>query len=462
MTNKKNIILLGSTGSIGNSVLKLIRQNKNIFNLIGVSAHNNAELLSSIVDEFDVPNVVLSNVNNKANYKGKYKLNTGHQALIDLAAIECDIVITGIIGVTGLHSAFSAISAGNDLAIANKETLVAAGKIFIDKAFEMKVNILPVDSEHSAIFQCLNMKNINNLEHITLTASGGPFLNTPTKDMKNIKPKDAVKHPVWSMGKKISIDSATMINKAFEMKVNILPVDSEHSAIFQCLNMKNINNLEHITLTASGGPFLNTPIKDMKNIKPKDAVKHPVWSMGKKISIDSATMINKALEIIEASVLFNLKSEQIDVVIHPQSIVHGLVHYKDGSIIANLGYPDMVTPISVALGWPNRLNLNLKKFSLIDVANLSFFKPDLIKFPGLKLGWDALDNPSCSPVVLNAANEIAVESFLDNKIKFTDIINVIFEILNIYSPTSPSNISDVVEIDKLARSKTLNYIKGFN
>ena len=382
MINKKNIILLGSTGSIGNSVLKLIRQNKNFFNLIGVSAHNNAELLSSIVDEFDVPNVVLSNVNNNTNYNGKYKLNTGHQALIDLAAIECDIVITGIIGVTGLHSAFSAISAGNDLAIANKETLVAAGKIFIDKAFEMKVNILPVDSEHSAIFQCLNMKNINNLEHITLTASGGPFLNTPTKDMKNIKPKDAVKHPVWSMGK--------------------------------------------------------------------------------KISIDSATMINKALEIIEASVLFNLKSEQIDVVIHPQSIVHGLVHYKDGSIIANLGCPDMITPISVALSWPNRLNLNLKKFSLIDVANLSFFKPDLIKFPGLKLGWDALDNPSCSPVVLNAANEIAVESFLDNKINFTNIVNVVFETLNIYSPTSPSNISDVIEIDKLARTKTLNYIKGFN
>ena len=382
MINKKNIILLGSTGSIGNSVLKLIRQNKNFFNLIGVSAHNNAELLSNIVDEFDVPNVVLSNVNNNTNYNGKYKLNTGHQALIDLAAIECDIVITGIIGVTGLHSAFSAISAGNDLAIANKETLVAAGKIFIDKAFEMKVNIIPVDSEHSAIFQCLNMKNINNLEHITLTASGGPFLNTPTNDLKNIKPKDALKHPVWSMGK--------------------------------------------------------------------------------KISIDSATMINKALEIIEASVLFNLKSEQIDVVIHPQSIVHGLVHYKDGSIIANLGCPDMITPISVALSWPNRLNLNLKKFSLIDIANLSFFKPDLIKFPGLKLGWDALDNPSCSPVVLNAANEIAVESFLDNKIKFTDIVNVIFEILNIYSPTSPSNISDVIEIDKLARSKTLNYIKGFN
>ena len=199
MTNKKNIILLGSTGSIGNSVLKLIRQNKNLFNLIGVSAHNNAELLSNIVDEFDVPNVVLSNVNNSTNYNGKYKLNTGHQALIDLAAIECDIVITGIIGVTGLHSAFSAISAGNDLAIANKETLVADGKIFINKAFEMKVNILPVDSEHSAIFQCLNMKNINNLEHITLTASGGPFLNTPKKDMKNIKPKDAVKHPVWSL-----------------------------------------------------------------------------------------------------------------------------------------------------------------------------------------------------------------------------------------------------------------------
>ncbi|MDC0531520.1 1-deoxy-D-xylulose-5-phosphate reductoisomerase [Alphaproteobacteria bacterium] len=382
MKNKKNIILLGATGSIGNSVLRLLKKNRDYFNLIGISAHNNAKLLSEIVNEFDVPNVVLSNTNNIKDYYGKFKLNTGSSALTELAKIECDIVITGIIGVIGLHSAFAAISSGNNLAIANKETLVAAGKIFMDKSVEMDVTILPVDSEHSAIFQCLNNENINNLDHITLTASGGPFLNMSTKDMDNIKPKDAIKHPIWSMGK--------------------------------------------------------------------------------KISVDSATMINKALEIIEASVLFNLKSEQIDVVIHPQSIIHGLVHYKDGSVIANLGNPDMITPISVALGWPKRLDLNLKKFSLIDAANLSFLKPDLLKFPGLKLGWESLNNPLCSPIVINAANEVAVESFLDNKIKFTEICNVIFEVLNVYNPTKPLNIEDVVGIDKLARLKSLDYIKRLN
>ena len=382
MKYKKNIILLGATGSIGSSTLRLLRKNKDCFNLIGVSAHNNAKLLSEIVNEFNVSNVVLSNTDNVKDYFGKVKLNAGTAALIDLAKIECDIVITGIIGVIGLHSAFAAISSGNNLAIANKETLVAAGKIFMDKSIEMNVTILPVDSEHSAIFQCLSKENVNNLDHITLTASGGPFFN---------------------MSK-----------------------------------------------------------KDMENINPKDAIIHPVWSMGKKISVDSSTMINKALEIIEASVLFNLKSEQIDVVIHPQSIIHGLVHYKDGSIIANLGYPDMITPISVALGWPSRLDLNLKKFSLTDVVNLTFLKPDLIKFPGLKLGWEALDNPLCSPIVINAANEVAVQSFLDNKIKFTEIYNVIFEVLNVYNPTKPLNIDDVIEIDSLARSKSLDYIKRLN
>ena len=376
---KKNIVLLGATGSIGCSALRLLRKNKNLFNLIGVSAHKNAKLLSKIVNEFNVHNVVLSNEENIDDYYGKYSLQTGSLSLTNLAILKCDIVISGISGLSGLHAAYAAISAGNDLAIANKETLVAAGKIFMDKA-----------------------KKTN---------------------------------------------------------AKILPVDSEHSAIFQCLNNKNISNLDYITLTASGGPFLNTPIEELKNIKPEDAIKHPIWNMGKKISIDSATMINKALEIIEASVLFGIESKKIDVVIHPQSIVHGLVHYKDGSTIANLGYPDMITPLSVALGWPERLDLNLKKISLIEISNLTFLKPDLDKFPSLKLGWNAMENPYCSPIVLNASNEVAVEFFLNNQIKFTDIYKIITEMLNIYSPTVPSNIDDVIEIDVLTRDKTLNYIK---
>ena len=378
MKSKKDIILLGSTGSIGKSSLRLLRENRDKFNLIGVSAHNNARLLSEIVNEFDVPNVVLSDATNAKKYFGKNELHVGSLCLMDLAKIKCDIVITGIIGMSGLHSAYAAINSGNNLAIANKETLVAAGKIFINKSKE-----------------------------------------------KNVK---------------------------------ILPVDSEHSAIFQCLNNKNISNLDYITLTASGGPFLNTPLKEFKNIKPQDAIRHPVWKMGKKISVDSATMINKALEIIEASVLFNLSSNKIDVLVHPEHIIHGLVHYKDGSVIANLGLPDMITPISVALTWPERLNLNLKKMSLVNINKLTFFKPDLKKFPGLKLGWDALQSPYCSPVVLNASNEIAVDCFLKNKIEFTDIFNIVEKTLNFYNPAKPQNIDDVIETDKIARKHALKFI----
>ena len=378
MKSRKDIILLGSTGSIGKSALRLLRENKDKFNLIGVSAHNNVKLLSEIVNEFDVENVVLSDSTNANGYFGKNELNVGSLCLIDLAKIKCDIVISGIIGMSGLHAAYAAIDCGNDLAIANKETLVAAGKIFIDKSKE-----------------------------------------------KNVK---------------------------------ILPVDSEHSAIFQCLNNKNISNLDYITLTASGGPFLNTPLDEFKNIKPRDAINHPIWKMGQKISVDSATMINKALEIIEASVLFNLNSNQIDVVVHPEHIVHGLVHYKDGSTIANLGLPDMITPISVALNWPNRLDLNLTKMSLTKISKLSFFEPDLKKFPGLKLGWEALKSPYCSPVVLNASNEIAVDCFLKNKIQFTDIFNIVEDTLNFYNPVKPQSIDDVIETDKIARKYALKII----
>ena len=375
----KNIIILGVTGSIGLSALRLLRKNISIFNLIGVSAHNNAFLLSEIVNEFNVGNVVLSNKKNIDQYFGKFDLNSGENELINLASIKCDMVVSGISGLAGLYSAYAAISSVNDLAIANKETLVSAGKLFMDKARETGAKIMPVDSEHSAIFQCIEQKNIRNLDYITLTASGGPFLNTP--------------------------------------------------------------------------------IKQLKYVTSDDAIKHPVWNMGKKISVDSATMINKALEIIEASVLFDLNKDKIDVVIHPQSIIHGLVHYKDGSVIANLAYPDMITPLSVALGWPKRLDLKLKKLSLIEIHNLSFFKPDFNKFPGLKLGWDCLDNPNCSAIILNAANEIAVDNFLKNKIKFTDIFFIISELLNLYNPSKANNIKDVIEIDKITRDKTTDFIK---
>ena len=180
---------------------------------------------------------------------------------------------------------------------------------------------------------------------------------------------------------------------------------------------------------------------------------------GQKISVDSATMFNKALEIIEASVLFNIKSDKIEVTVHPEHIIHGLVHYKDGSIIANLGFPDMITPLSVALNLPERIDLNLKKLSLNNISNLNFFEPDFKKFPGLKLGWEVLESSDCSPVVLNASNEIAVDAFLKNKVKFTDIYDIVYETLNVCKPSIPKNIDDIIEIDNIARMNALNLIK---
>jgi 1-deoxy-D-xylulose-5-phosphate reductoisomerase len=187
------------------------------------------------------------------------------------------------------------------------------------------------------------------------------------------------------------------------------------------------------------------------------ALNHPVWDMGDKISIDSATMFNKALEIIEASVLFDLTFEKIDVIIHPQSIIHGLVHYKDGSVLANLAYPDMITPLSVALSWPDRVDLNLKKIKLTDIGNLTFIEPDYKKFPALNLGWEVLKNNKLSPIVLNAANEIAVKLFLKNKIKFTTIFKLVSEIIDIYQPSDASTIDEVIYIDNIARLKSIDY-----
>ena len=371
----KKIILLGATGSIGNSALRLLRKNKNLYHLIGVSAHNNAKLLSEIVNEFNVQNVVLSDCKNVNEYYGIHQLKVGSLELKNLAKLDCDIVISGITGLSGLYPAYEAISSGNDLAIANKEPLVAAGQIFMNKVKQTGAKILPVDSEHSAIFQCIQYND----------------------------------------------------------------------------------NLDFITLTASGGPFLNYDIDSLDNVTPEMALNHPVWDMGDKISIDSATMFNKALEIIEASVLFDLTYEKIDVVIHPQSIIHGLVHYKDGSILANLGYPDMITPLSVALSWPDRVDLNLKKIKLTDIGNLTFIEPDYKKFPALKLGWEVLKNNKLSPIVLNAANEIAVKLFLENKIKFTSIFKLVSEIIDIYQPSDALTIDEVIYIDNIARLKSIDY-----
>ena len=368
----KNIILLGATGSIGTSTLNLIRKKREKFNIIGVSAYEKTEQLKLISKEFNVKNVCFFKNDQGTIFDESVKVMKGRQGLLELASLNCDIVVSGISGLAGLMPAYMALKNGNHIAIANKEPLVVAGNILIECSKKNNVKILPVDSEHNSIFQCFD----NNLRE----------------------------------------------------------------------------NVSHITLTASGGPFLNRSLDSFKEITIEEALKHPKWEMGKKISIDSATLINKALEVIEAGILFELKSSQINVVIHPESIIHGLVHYKDGSVLANLALPDMISPLSVAIGYPERYNLDLPKLDLIEVSQLNFLKPDLKKFPGLNFGWHALNEPNYFSIVLNASNEIAVDLFLKNKIKFTSIVEIIDKCLNEQKFNSAKNIEETLEIDKISRN----------
>ena len=367
----KNIILLGATGSIGKSTLSLIRQKREKFNLIGISAYKNTEQLKLISEEFNVKNVCFFKNDKDIVFNKFTKVMKGYNGLLELASLNCDIVVSGISGLAGLMPAYTAINNGNNIAIANKEPLVVAGNILIECSKKNNVKILPVDSEHNSIFQCFD----NNFRE----------------------------------------------------------------------------NISHITLTASGGPFLNRPLNNFKDITIEEALKHPKWEMGKKISIDSATLINKALEVIEAGFLFELKSNEINVVIHPESIIHGLVHYKDGSVLANLALPDMISPLSVAIGYPERYNLDLPKLNLVEVSQLNFLKPDLEKFPGLNFGWNALNGPNYVSIILNAANEIAVDLFLKKRINFTSIVEIIDKCLNDQNFNPAHDLDEILEIDKVSR-----------
>ena len=367
----KNIILLGAKGSIGASTLNLIRKKRERFNLIGVSTYEKTEQLKLISKEFNVKNVCFFKNDQETIFDKSINVMKGLQGLLELASLNCDIVVSGISGLAGLMPAYMAINNGNHIAIANKEPLVVAGNILIECSKKNNVKILPVDSEHNSIFQCFDNNLRENVSHITLTASGGPFLN------------------------------------------------------------RSLNSFNEVTI--------------------EEALNHPKWEMGKKISIDSATLINKALEVIEAGFLFELKSNQINVVIHPESIIHGLVHYKDGSVLANLALPDMISPLSVAIGYPERYNLDLPKLDLVEVSQLNFLKPDLKKFPGLNFGWHALNESNYFSIVLNASNEIAVDLFLKKRIKFTSIVEIIDKCLNEQKFNSANNLEETLEIDKMSR-----------
>jgi 1-deoxy-D-xylulose-5-phosphate reductoisomerase len=374
---KRGIAIVGSTGSIGTQALDVIRSQSELLSAEVLIAHTNVELLTQQAIEF-LPNVVVIIdeskyeilKNNLANTD--VKVYTGIDAACDVLSMDSiDMVLTATVGISGLQPTIAAINANKTIALANKETLVVAGDYITRLAKEKGVNILPVDSEHSAIFQCL----------------AGEFHNP----------------------------------------------------------------IEKIILTASGGPFRGLATNDLKNITKTQALKHPNWSMGAKISIDSATLMNKGLECIEAKWLFNLKPEQIEVIVHPQSIVHSLVQFEDGSLKAQLGLPDMKLPIQYALTYPKRQVNKFERFSFLDYPNFSFESVDNAAFPCLQLALHALAKGGNMPCVLNAANEIAVAKFLNDEIGFLQIADMVESTLTNFQYIKNPNIDQLIETDKSVR-----------
>jgi 1-deoxy-D-xylulose-5-phosphate reductoisomerase len=371
----KNVAILGSTGSIGTQTLDVIRHNDDL-NLVAISAGSNIALLEKQIRKFKPVLAAVWDESLAKQLKEKVadvtpscKIVSGMQGLLEVATIEeSDILITAVVGMIGIQPTIAAIEAGKDIGLANKETLVTAGHIIMPLAKEKNVSILPVDSEHSAIFQCLNGEKDNEIHKILLTASGGPFRGMSRQE------------------------------------------------------------LEHVTLEM--------------------ALKHPNWSMGRKITIDSATMVNKGLEVIEAKWLFNVSPEQIEVVIQPQSIIHSMVEFEDGAVMAQLGAPDMRLPIQYALYYPKRVYLEGKRLDFSTLTEITFQKPNLEVFSGLQYAYDAISKGGTMPTVLNAANELAVAKFLDKKIKFLEIYEIIQYCMEQHKLIETPTVDNILDTEK--------------
>jgi len=373
----KRIAILGSTGSIGTQALDVIKQHSDVFEVAVLTAQSNADLLVEQAIEFHPSQVVIGDVAKYTFVKNALsgidiEVLAGAEALLEVVCYDhVDVVLTALVGYAGLLPTVKAIKAGKPIALANKETLVVAGALIMPLAREMGVPILPVDSEHSAIFQCLMGESHNPIEKVILTASGGPFRG------------------------------------------------------------KKRGELEQVTRV--------------------QALKHPNWTMGAKITIDSASLMNKGLEVIEAAWLFDVHASQIDVVVHPQSIVHSLVQFEDGSIKAQLGLPDMKLPIQFALGYPNRMQANFPRFDFKDYASLTFEQPDLETFRNLGLAFQALEKGGNMPCILNAANEVAVDAFLKDEIGFLQMSDLLASCMAQGTFLTSPSLEDYVNTDKTTR-----------
>ncbi|MEE9614884.1 MAG: 1-deoxy-D-xylulose-5-phosphate reductoisomerase [Thermodesulfobacteriota bacterium] len=367
----KGVSILGSTGSIGRSTLEIVRRHPDRFRVVSLAAGTNVALLKKQVEEFRPEFVSVLNEKDAPEIGGGTEVGFGGEG-VERAATHggADVVVSAIVGSAGLLPTLAAIRAGKDIALANKETLVVAGKLVME---EVEKN-----------------------------------------------------------------------------GVRLLPVDSEHSAVFQALQGHRREDVRRIILTASGGPFLNRPIEGLRDVTPEEALKHPNWSMGERITVDSATLMNKGFEVMEASWLFDVPMEKIDVYIHPRSIVHSMVEYVDGSIMAQMGPADMKGPISYALAYPERIDDGGAPFDL-SAAPLEFMQPEDERFPCLGLARKAMECGGTAPAVLNAADEAAVGMFLDGKIRFTEIFTTVAEVLDKHEPRAASSVEEVLKADRWAR-----------
>lgn len=395
----KQLTILGSTGSIGTNTLAIVRENPHLFQVKALVAGTNVQRMAEQCVEFHPAYASMSSDVSAQALREKLtemhvgtEVLSGEQAACELAALDdVDQVIAAIVGVAGLMPALAAIRAGKTVLLANKESLVTCGHLFMDAVSTSQAQLLPIDSEHNAIFQSLPAHIQQQLGYADLEANG----------------------------------------------------------------------IESIILTGSGGPFRDMPLSDLAHVTPDQACAHPNWSMGRKISVDSATMMNKGLEYIEARWLFNATDAQMDVILHPQSMIHSMVRYRDGSVLAQLGTPDIRTPIAHAMAWPQRISAGIAHLDFTRMSELTFSVPDITRYPCLKLAIDACQQGQAATTALNAANEIAVAAFLDTRIRFTSIAELNQAVLDKLSFREPQSIEDVLSIDQQARAEARVLLSGF-
>ncbi|PCJ30253.1 MAG: 1-deoxy-D-xylulose-5-phosphate reductoisomerase [Moraxellaceae bacterium] len=396
---KIGITILGSTGSIGESTLDVLSRHTDRFHIVALTANSNSKKLFQQIQHYRPQYAVLCDSAAAAVLRAEVKtaglpteVLEGVQSICDVAALESvGYVMAAIVGGAGLLPTLAAVDAGKRILLANKEALVMSGNLFMQAVADSGAELLPIDSEHNAIFQCM-----------------------PAVTQR--------------LGEQKSVQSLTQLGIA------------------------------RILLTGSGGPFRQTPIEELASVTPNQACAHPNWSMGRKISVDSATMMNKGLELIEACWLFDARPDQVEVVLHPQSVVHSMVEYVDGSVVAQLGHPDMRTPIAYGLGWPDRIESGLPLLDLIKMGSLHFEEPNLARFPALRLSREAIELGKSASIVLNAANEVAVAAFLNEQIRFTAITEVIERVLASSEWILPDSIDTVLAVDEDTRRRAAELV----